>query len=64
MNDEQPQIITLPGLEGNDPTHLSGFQVALYPYTNALILFWAVVFCVTLAVVVYRGIIQPFRQRT
>ena len=55
---EEPLIVPR-GLEGNEPTHLSGLQLALAPHVDVLKMLWALVFVCVLVVVVTRHILIP-----
>ncbi len=47
-------IITLKGLEGNEPTQLHGLQIHLAPHSAGIELFWWIALFSTLAVVIVR----------
>ncbi len=55
----QLPVIVLAGLEGNDPTQLGSLQQNLLPHTDMLLGLWALAFCITISVVVIRGVIKP-----
>ena len=46
-------------LEGNGVAVFTGAQVYMKPYVAEMMIFWWVVWGVTLAVVIYRFIVQP-----
>lgn len=52
-------VITLKGLEGNNPTDYSPFQLFLYPYLDQMIAFWWVCFAGALLVLLTRFFIIP-----
>jgi hypothetical protein len=52
-----------PLLEGNAPTHLKGLQIPLAPHLDTMILVWWAIFALTLAIVLFRGLLTPLYKK-
>ena len=63
MTDELPVVI-LEGLEGSEQVHLKGVQIHMAPFVDDIFIFWWGVFCLTLAIVIIRMLLQKRKEKT
>lgn len=56
------ELVILPGLEGNERTHLEGLQLYLAPHLDFLLVFWWAVFAATIAAVL-GVLVKEYRAR-
>jgi len=56
-------IIELRGLQGNEPTHLSGLQTVLAEHVEVLRVIWLILFFASLLFVCIRMILMPLLRQ-